>query len=95
MRFQQILGIVVQMRRLVEILPSVMGVQHTLKHLKKWMKPSRRQVSILFQPAQAYVMYQPLRCCRYYCTVELPIIFSRWSVMPSIGRRQSGHAENE
>ncbi|MHA3077585.1 coniferyl aldehyde dehydrogenase [Acinetobacter sp. ANC 4636] len=46
--------------RLVEILPSVMGIQHTLKHLKKWMKPSRRQVSILFQPAQAYVMYQPL-----------------------------------
>ncbi|ENV48314.1 hypothetical protein P255_01195 [Acinetobacter brisouii CIP 110357] len=46
--------------RLVELLPSVMGIQHTLKHLKKWMKPSRRQVSILFQPAQAYVMYQPL-----------------------------------
>ncbi|PVZ89861.1 coniferyl-aldehyde dehydrogenase [Serratia sp. S1B] len=46
--------------RLVEILPSVMGIQHTLKHLKTWMKPSRRQVSILFQPAQAYVMYQPL-----------------------------------
>ncbi|MCG2572293.1 coniferyl aldehyde dehydrogenase [Acinetobacter sp. ME22] len=46
--------------KLVEMLPSIMGIQHSLKHLKKWMKPNRRQVSILFQPAQAYVLYQPL-----------------------------------
>ncbi len=43
-----------------DLLPTIMGINYTLKHLKKWMKPSKRHVGILFQPAKAYVMYQPL-----------------------------------
>ncbi|MFT4021512.1 MAG: coniferyl aldehyde dehydrogenase [Acinetobacter sp.] len=45
--------------RIAELLPSVTGINHSLKHLKQWMQPSKRHVSLLFQPAQAYVMYQP------------------------------------
>lgn len=46
--------------RIGDILTSVSGINYTLKNLKRWMKPQKRHVSILFQPAQATVMYQPL-----------------------------------
>ncbi|MBB5319720.1 coniferyl aldehyde dehydrogenase [Marinobacter oulmenensis] len=44
---------------IAEIMPSVQGINHTLKHLARWMKPSRRHVSVLFQPARNRVEYQP------------------------------------
>ncbi len=46
--------------RLFEIMTSLNGIKHSLKHLSGWMKPSKRQIGILFQPASGYVLYQPL-----------------------------------
>jgi len=46
--------------RLFEVMTSLNGIKHSLKHLRKWMKPSKREVGILFQPASGYVMFQPL-----------------------------------
>ena len=43
-----------------ELMPSLHGIDYTLKHLKRWMKPSRRHVGVMFQPASAKVVYQPL-----------------------------------
>lgn len=43
-----------------DLMPTVLGINYTIKHLKKWMKPSKRHVGVLFQPAKAFVMYQPL-----------------------------------
>ena len=43
-----------------ELMPSLHGIDYTLKHLKRWMKPSARSVDLMFQPASAHVMYQPL-----------------------------------
>ena len=43
-----------------ELMPSLHGIDYTLKHLKRWMKPSARSVDVMFQPASAHVMYQPL-----------------------------------
>lgn len=45
---------------LAEIFPSVEGIRYAARHVKKWMKPSRRHVGILFQPAKARVVYQPM-----------------------------------
>jgi len=45
---------------LADILPSVMSIDHCIKHLNTWMSPEKRKVSLLFQPAQARIMYQPL-----------------------------------
>ncbi|MBF8795726.1 coniferyl aldehyde dehydrogenase [Pseudomonas monteilii] len=45
---------------LAELLPSVQGLRHAERHLYRWMKPSRRQVGLAFQPARAQVLYQPL-----------------------------------
>lgn len=43
-----------------EVLPSVMGINHAVKHLDRWMKPERRLVHWLFQPAGSQVVPQPL-----------------------------------
>lgn len=43
-----------------EILPSIMGLNHALRHLKGWMKPRRRLMPLLFQPAWSKVTPQPL-----------------------------------
>ncbi|WP_460804867.1 coniferyl aldehyde dehydrogenase [Microbulbifer agarilyticus] len=46
--------------RIGDLLTTVSGINYTLKRLKKWMKPARRHVGLLFQPASARVLYQPL-----------------------------------
>jgi coniferyl-aldehyde dehydrogenase len=43
-----------------DILTTIQGLNYTLDHLKKWMKPSKRHLSMLMQPATARVEYQPL-----------------------------------
>lgn len=43
-----------------EILPSLMGIRDAKKHLKGWMKPKRAMVPLLFQPASARIVPQPL-----------------------------------
>lgn len=46
--------------QIAEIIPSLSGIKYCLKHLKKWMQPQSKEVSLLFQPAKAYVLAQPL-----------------------------------
>ena len=43
-----------------EVMTSVFGIKYALKNLKKWMRPSKRHIGILFQPATGYVLYQPV-----------------------------------
>ncbi|MDD1791564.1 coniferyl aldehyde dehydrogenase [Enterovibrio sp. ZSDZ42] len=42
-----------------DIFSSISAIEYTLKHLKGWMKPEKRAVGIVFQPAHAKVLYQP------------------------------------
>lgn len=46
--------------RMVELLPSVLGIAHARRNLKRWMRPQRRWPSLLFQPSCAKVYYQPV-----------------------------------
>ena len=45
---------------LAEILPCVQSIDYTLKHLRRWMQPSKRSVGLHFLPASARVVHQPL-----------------------------------
>jgi len=45
--------------RIGDFLSTVSGINYTLNKLKRWMKPERRHVGVLFQPATARVEYQP------------------------------------
>ena len=44
---------------LAEIMVTLEGIAYNRKKLKKWMKPSRRHVGMLFAPASNKVYYQP------------------------------------
>jgi coniferyl-aldehyde dehydrogenase len=46
--------------RMLEVLPSINGINDALRRLPRWIKPARRHVSWLFQPASNRVEYQPL-----------------------------------
>lgn len=43
-----------------EILPSVMGIKDARKHLKRWMRSNHKLTPLVFQPAMAKVMPQPV-----------------------------------
>lgn len=45
---------------IADILPSVAGINYTLKKLKKWMKPSKRHSGLMLLPSKVKVHYQPL-----------------------------------
>lgn len=45
---------------LIDIFPCLEMLKYTIKHLKGWMKPSRRKAGLLFFPAQVEVYYQAL-----------------------------------
>jgi coniferyl-aldehyde dehydrogenase len=45
---------------LLEIVPTVNAIRHARKHVAAWMRPERRRVDPLFQPASARVRHEPL-----------------------------------
>jgi len=46
--------------RLAEVLMLLDGIKYIKKHLKGWMKPQSRHVSMTYRPARAKVHFQPL-----------------------------------
>ena len=44
---------------IAELMVTLEGIAYNRKKLKKWMKPSRRHVGVLFAPASNKVHYQP------------------------------------
>ncbi|EDY85467.1 coniferyl aldehyde dehydrogenase [gamma proteobacterium HTCC5015] len=45
--------------RLIDVMGPIMDARHARKHLKKWMKPSRRSPEMLFKGNSTQVRYQP------------------------------------
>jgi coniferyl-aldehyde dehydrogenase len=45
---------------LLEIVPALNAIRHARRKLSSWMKPRRRPVDLTFQPASAWVRYEPL-----------------------------------
>lgn len=45
--------------KILEIFPVVDGLRHTMRKLRKWMRPQRREVSILFATGSNRVIPQP------------------------------------
>ena len=43
-----------------DLIPTVASINYTIKHLKKWMKPSRRHAGLMLYPSKVSVHYQPL-----------------------------------
>jgi coniferyl-aldehyde dehydrogenase len=45
---------------LLEIVPALNAIRHARGKLSSWMKPRRRPVDLTFQPASAWIRYEPL-----------------------------------
>lgn len=43
-----------------DILPVLTAIRYARRHLGKWIRPVRRNVGVMFMPARARVVYQPL-----------------------------------
>lgn len=46
--------------KLADIYPVVAGLRHARKHLRRWMKPQRRPIDLIFKPGTGRIEYQPL-----------------------------------
>lgn len=45
--------------KLIDVMAPVLETSHAIKHLKRWMKPSRRSTELLFTTNSLKVTYQP------------------------------------
>jgi coniferyl-aldehyde dehydrogenase len=45
---------------LMELAPALSAIKHARSKVASWMKPERRRVSAMFQPAKAWVRHEPL-----------------------------------
>lgn len=46
--------------KLADLYPAVSGLRYARKHFRRWMKPRRRPIRMMFQPASGRIRYQPL-----------------------------------
>jgi coniferyl-aldehyde dehydrogenase len=69
---------------LADIMPTVMSINHAIKHLRDWMKPEKRKVSMMFQPASNRVMFQPLGVIGIMSPWNYPIFLSLGPLVAAI-----------
>ena len=59
-----------------ELLTCLEQVKYYSKHLTEWMKPSKRHIAIIHQPAKAWVQYQPLGVVGIITPWNYPLLLS-------------------
>ena len=59
-----------------DILTTISGINYSIKNLRSWMKPSRRHIGLLFQPASGKVFYQPLGVVGIIAPWNYPLFMS-------------------
>ena len=71
-----------------ELLPALQSIKHTSRHLRRWMKPSRRSLGLAFQPGSAQVVYQPLGVIGIIVPWNYPILLA---IGPLVGALAAGN----
>ncbi|MGD8116048.1 coniferyl aldehyde dehydrogenase [Vibrio sp. TRT 29B02] len=59
-----------------DLLPAVGHINYTIRHLKKWLKPSKRHSGLLLMPSKVRVEYQPLGVVGVIVPWNFPIVLS-------------------
>jgi acyl-CoA reductase-like NAD-dependent aldehyde dehydrogenase len=77
-----------QETRLLELFPSLEAVKHARRHLRRWMKPQRRAVSLWFLPGRAQVVVQPLGVVGIIVPWNYPVYLA---VGPLVGALAAGN----
>lgn len=71
--------------QLLEVFPSLEAVRHARRHLKRWMRPQRRAVSLWFQPGRAEVIAQPLGVVGIIVPWNYPILLAAAPLVGALG----------
>jgi coniferyl-aldehyde dehydrogenase len=74
--------------QLLELFTCQQSVRHARRHLRKWMRPERRGISIWFRPARAEVRPQPLGCVGIVAPWNYPILLT---VAPLVAALAAGN----
>ncbi|WP_182018585.1 coniferyl aldehyde dehydrogenase [Vibrio diabolicus] len=61
---------------MTDVLPTVSHINYTLKQLKKWCKPSKRESGLLLAPSKVTVQYQPIGVVGIISPWNFPVILS-------------------
>ncbi len=61
---------------LMEIVPLLQAVRHATRHLRRWMRDERRPVALTFQPARAWLRYEPLGVIGIVSPWNYPLLLS-------------------
>ena len=61
---------------ILEAIPTLNAIRHARRWVKRWMKPERRAVDWLFQPARAWVRYEPLGVVGILSPWNFPLLLS-------------------
>lgn len=56
----------------------------TRRHLRRWMRPQRRSVGVLFQPGRAWVQAQPVGCVGVVSPWNYPLLLSLAPVVDAL-----------
>jgi coniferyl-aldehyde dehydrogenase len=59
-----------------EIMTCLDHISYNSKHLSRWMKPSKRHISAMHQPAKGWVQYQPLGVIGIMAPWNYPLLLS-------------------
>ncbi|HXW20324.1 MAG TPA: coniferyl aldehyde dehydrogenase [Roseiarcus sp.] len=62
--------------RLLELAPTLSAIRHARKNLSRWMRARRRRVDIAFQPARAWVRYEPLGVVAVMAPWNYPLLLT-------------------
>jgi acyl-CoA reductase-like NAD-dependent aldehyde dehydrogenase len=74
--------------QMLEIFSVLEDIRHARRHLRRWMRPKRRWVSIWFQPAGARVIRQPLGVVGIITPWNFPLLLS---VAPLVAALAAGN----
>ena len=73
---------------LAEFMPTIESINYAIKHVKQWMKPSKRKVGLLFMPAKNRVHFQPVGVVGIIVPWNYPIFLS---LGPLVGALSAGN----
>jgi coniferyl-aldehyde dehydrogenase len=73
---------------LTEIIPSLHHIDYTLKRLRRWMKPSCRNIDLHFLPARARVVYQPMGVVGIIAPFNYPV---NLAILPLVAALAAGN----
>lgn len=74
--------------KLSDLYPVVAGLRHARKHFRRWMKPRRRPIQMMFMPASGRVHYQPLGVVGIISPWNYPV---QLALLPLVGAIAAGN----